>query len=679
MSNAIRSVGVIGAGTMGAGIAQKLAQEGADVVLVDMDEARAQAGKERVKKSLGEAVARKIFDQKRADAALARVKATHDWSALADVDLVIEAVFEDLTVKRDVFAKLSAVCRPDAILSTNTSSFPVSAVASAATHPERVLGLHFFYHPAKNRLVEVVPHATTDKGALERTWAFQERTGKTPIGSADRPGFVVNRFFVPWLNEATRLLEEKVANIPTIEAAAKAAFGIGMGPFELMNVTGIPIAYHSAGTLGEKLGAFYAPSWELTGKMSAGGLWDLAGAVDEGALEAVKARLLAAVFLVAGEILDEKIALAEDVDLGARVGLRWRAGPFELWNELDAGKAVEITEVIASLHKRAVPASILERKALGTPFPLERVRLSVEGYLATITLARPDAMNALDEAMVAALEARFDEAEANPAVHGIAIRGMGKAFVAGADVRWFVRQLDAKDVARIVAFTRKGQELFARFATSKKVVVAVLEGLSLGGGSELALACDWILSTARGSLGFPETGIGIYPGLGGTQRLPRRVGRGFARYLLATGKVLGAAEALAVGAFDRVVEPEGITEAVHSMVVQGKPNERTARTPRALPAPYAAAAQAFDVPISEVLAGKVTSTDAGLAKDLERVKHKAPVALRIADELTAKALEWKLADGLEAELARLPEIFGTKDAYEGLSTLGKSRPKFIGA
>src|SRR5581483_5653328 len=306
----IKTVGVVGAGTMGSGIAQKLAQEGAQVVLVDLDEPKVKAGLDRIRASLDEAVTRKIFDRAKADQALARISGTHDWAKLAPADLVIEAVFEDLTVKKDVFARLDAACRKDAILATNTSSFPVADLAKATKHPARVLGLHFFYHPAKNRLVEVVPHAGTAATALSEAWTFQERTGKTPIRSEGSPGFVVNRFFVPWLNEAVRLHEAGVA-IPTIEQAGKEAFSIGMGPFELMNVTGIPIALHSAETLGKKFGAFYAPAALLAKQVASGKPWTLTGEVEAARVAEARDRLLGVVFLVAGEILDEKIARPE--------------------------------------------------------------------------------------------------------------------------------------------------------------------------------------------------------------------------------------------------------------------------------------------------------------------------------------------------------------------------------
>jgi enoyl-CoA hydratase/3-hydroxyacyl-CoA dehydrogenase len=665
----IKTVGVVGAGTMGSGIAQKLAQENARVVLVDLDAAKVEAGLARIRSSLDEAVTRKIFDRTRADATLGRVEGTPAWDRLADVDLVIEAVFEDLAVKKDVFERLDRACKKDAILATNTSSFPVAAVAAATKHPSRVLGLHFFYHPAKNRLVEVVPHAGTSPTAFQETWTFQERTGKTPIRSEDSPGFVVNRFFVPWLNEAVKLHEAGLA-IPTIEAAAKEAFSIGMGPFELMNVTGIPIALHSAATLGEKFGAFYAPAPLLAKQVAGGKPWPLAGEVEAAKVALAKERLLGAVFLVAGEILDERIARREDVDLGARVGLRWSKGPLELANAIGPSEAARLARSVPGGRK--LPASLD-----GKPFDLKKVRHEKDGDLSVLTLDRPDALNALDESVVAELALRFDEAEADPTTKGIVIRGRGKAFVAGADVKWFVRQLDAKAVDRIVEFTRKGQELLSRFARSKKVVVAAVEGLSLGGGSELALACDRIVATARGTLGFPETGIGIYPGLGGTQRLPRRVGRGLARYLVFTGKTLSAEEAVSAGAFDELVAPEDVLAAARRAVLAGKP---AAASPRALSGPLAKAASVFDVPAARILAGEVVTDDPALAKDLERTRtQKAPIALRIADELVASALTVPLETGLENELRRLREIFGTKDAYEGLSTLGRARPRFQGA
>src|SRR5881392_2731907 len=245
-----RTLAVIGAGNMGSGIAQKMASEGFDVLLVDLDEEKVARGLRGITQTLHDGIERKLFTPERVKEILSRIRGTTAFEDLADVDLVVEAAFEDMTVKRDVFARLERVCRPDAILATNTSSFAVSDLASGTRTPERVIGLHYFYHPAKNRLVEVVGGAKSSADAVRRAWTLQERLGKTPIRSKDACGFIVNRFFGPWLAEAVRILDEGIADIPTIEAAAKQAFGIGMGPFELMNVTGIPIAVHTNDTLG---------------------------------------------------------------------------------------------------------------------------------------------------------------------------------------------------------------------------------------------------------------------------------------------------------------------------------------------------------------------------------------------------------------------------------------------
>ena len=219
----IEKIAVIGAGNMGSGIAQKYATEGFNVVLVDLDDARVEAGLARIRTLLSQGVERRIFKDAQAEAIAGRVSGTADWERLSDVDLVIEAVFEDLGVKAKVFERLSAVCKPNCVLATNTSSFRVADVAASAglIGPERVVGLHYFFHPAKNRLVEVIGHAGSDPAAVAAAWAAQEAIGKTPIHSADAPGFVVNRFFVPWLNEAVRILAEGLADIPTIGAAAK--------------------------------------------------------------------------------------------------------------------------------------------------------------------------------------------------------------------------------------------------------------------------------------------------------------------------------------------------------------------------------------------------------------------------------------------------------------------------
>jgi enoyl-CoA hydratase/3-hydroxyacyl-CoA dehydrogenase len=669
-----RRIGVVGAGNMGSGIAQKTATEGFDVVLVDLDEAAARKGHDRIRDLLAEGVERRIFPEKVAEGILGRVRPTGDLSALADTDVVVEAVFEDLGVKKDLFSKLDGICSERTILATNTSSFTVDDVAAATGRADRVVGLHYFYHPAKNRLVEVVAGSKTSDESFSRAWTFAEATGKTPIRSADSPGFVVNRFFVPWINEAARLLEEGVADIPTIEATAKEAFRIGMGPFELMNVTGVPIALHAATTLGERLGPFYAPSKRLAEQVEKREPWTLEGTASGEGAEAVRRRLLGLTFLIASALVEEGVASVEDTDIGARVGLRWSLGPFELANRVGPAEAAAMAAEVAAPWDLPVPKLLAGRT---DPFEFRLVSLEVEDGLAEIVLNRPDALNALNEQVVDQLAEAFDRADADPAVRTIVLRGTGKAFVAGADIRYFVKNIEADRIDAIRAFTERAQELFRRIDESGKLVICRLDGLSLGGGSELALCADVIVATDKGSLGFPETGIGIYPGLGGTQRTTRRVGVALARWLVLTGTPVPAGVAAAIGLVDEVVPPERISGRIRELHEAGRAPERSRP---GVPAELEAVARFFaDASVDALLEGTAAPDDPRAAKEAGRVKHKAPLATRIADRLIREGAEKDLAEGLALELSHLDEIFRTKDAYEGLSSLGRKRPEFTGS
>jgi enoyl-CoA hydratase/3-hydroxyacyl-CoA dehydrogenase len=671
----VNRLAVIGAGNMGSGIAQKIASEGYDVTLVDLDDEKVQRGLGIIRDTLAEGVERKIFSAAAAAKIEGRIRGTADWNDLADVDLVIEAVFEDLDVKRNVFERLEGVCRPDAILATNTSSFLVSDLCDTAKHPERVLGLHYFYHPAKNRLVEVVPGNKTSDEATRAAWTLQESIGKTPIASADASGFVVNRYFVPWLNEAVRLFEEGVADIPTIEWAAKKAFRVGMGPFELMNVTGVPIAMHAANTLGEHFGPLYLPARKLTEQVASGDLWPLDGEADESKLQVIADRMLGVTFYVAAALVDEGVGTIEDTDIGARVGLRWPKGPFEMINRVGPGKALELVEAIAGRWELDLPKLLAEQAATGKPFAFELVRRNDDNGIATLTINRPDAMNALNEAVVGQLHDRFKEAASDDAVSGIVIAGTGKGFIAGADIRFFVRNLDAGDLDRIVKFTKDGHDLLHDLSHCDKPVVARLHGLALGGGLELALACDRIVATPKAMVGFPETGIGIYPGLGGTQRTPRRVGQGLAKWLIYTGDMLPAEMAQQIGLVDAVVPYAQLDATIAAMIASGIEDQPRGDTPAA----WAPLADLFSVNKVEALCGGgVKVDDERLAKAVKKVGFKAPVALRLAETLIEAAATNDLSDGLRAELDHLVEIMSSEDAYEGLSSLGRRRPVFKG-
>jgi len=669
---------VVGAGNMGSGIAQKMATEGFQVVLVDLDDEKVARGLSIIERTLNDGVARGIFAAGDVGAILQRLKGTSRFEDLADVDLVVEAVFEDLEIKKNVFRRLDQACRSDAVLATNTSSYSVTELAAATSRPERVIGLHYFYHPAKNRLVEVVAGAGTDPRLLRRAWRLQEAIGKTPIASSDSYGFIVNRFFLPWLTEAVRMLDEGLASAISIDEAAKKTFGIGMGPFELMNVTGIPIAFHTATTLGHAFGPMYEPPALLRAQMESGQLWALTGTPDAAQFTTVGNRLATAAFYVASALVDERVGTIEDTDIGARVGLRWRRGPFELMNHYGVDRAKDLVAGFAAQWNLPMPATLAGQAQKTTQlFRFTLVRSDIADGIATLTINRPDAMNALNEDVIAQLEEAFAKAAENPGVKGIVIAGSGKAFVAGADIRFFVRHIESGELERIARFTHRGQALLSTIESSPKPVVARLHGLALGGGVELALACHSIIATPKASLAFPETGIGIYPGLGGTQRTTRRIGKGLAKWLVLTGQTVNADEALAIGLVDRVVPHEGLDAAVAETIAAGPVHERA---PRRVPDDYREIADFFDRHDTEALRSGVTDVqgDARLAKAVRRVGSRAPIALRLAAELIDRGAELPLDEGLRLELAHLQEIFSTKDAYEGLSSLGRKPPVFEG-
>lgn len=675
----ISKIGVIGAGNMGSGIAQKIAQEGIPVVMVDMQESFVERGLETIKTMLAEGVERKIFTPAQVEEILARVTGTTDYNAVADADLVIEAVFEDKQVKTDLFKKLDELCAENTILATNTSSFYVGDFADQTSRPDRFIGLHYFYHPAKNRLLEVIPYDKTSTATLEKSLLAAKLHGKTSIVVKDAPGFAVNRFFVPFLNEAARMLEENMADLPTIEEAAKRTFKIGMGPFQLMNVTGIPIAVHAATTLGDELGPFYAPCDILKAQKEKGENWTLEGDVNEATIQPVIDRFYGVCLGVAAALVDEGVATMEDTDRGAKIGLRWIMGPFEIMNRIGIDKTYSAVAAIAERYADFKMPRILEKqKSLGEPFSFRFVDLDIKEGIATITINRPEAMNALNESVFIQMKEAFTTAEKNPDVKAIVFEGAGKAFVAGADIRYFVKKIKADQIPDIVAFTRKGHELLLAIDNSDKLTICLLDGLSLGGGSELALACQAIVATPAGSLGFPETSIGIYPGLGGMLRLARQVGPDLARYYSFTGTPLSAKNAWDLGVVTRLVQPVEVNDAIQGLVAEGRPDKY--RT-RAIPESYEALALLGSRKNTARLlsGGQPEGVDEALAgKTAKIIGYKAPLALKIADEIIEEQIDKSIPDAIEIELGRLEEIFSTADALEGLSSLGRKRPEFKG-
>jgi 3-hydroxybutyryl-CoA dehydrogenase len=390
----VERVGVVGAGTMGAGIAQIACLGGYETVLHDPDPEALERGVERVRDALAKGAARGRWSEAEAGSAAARLSAAGDVSALHGCEIVIEAAPEDLALKRRIFAGLAEACGPEAILATNTSSLPVAAIAAEVPRPERVVGMHFFNPPALMKLVEVVAAERSEPAAVEAAVEVGARMGRTPIRAKDSPGFVANRLSRPFSLESLRILDEGVADAPAIDRICRLGGGFRMGPFELLDLIGLDVNLTIARS-------FYAqggepPRWRPSpvqermveegrfGRKSGSGFYEYGGerhrepdpelgieapTLDPEQLRRIDPagpdvlwRLVAQIANEAAYALEEGIAAPEDMDTAMRLGFNWPIGPLEFTELIGAGRARELLEELEAQRGPAyAPAPSLGR------------------------------------------------------------------------------------------------------------------------------------------------------------------------------------------------------------------------------------------------------------------------------------------------------------------------------
>lgn len=351
-------VGVVGAGTMGAGIAQLALENGHEVVLHDVDEAAIERGRARVREGLARRATRLDLDPDTIDdwvsGRLAGLRDAHSLDAVgAEAEVVIEAALEDLELKRTIFTALDAAAQPHVVLATNTSALSVAAIAERTRNPERVLGLHFFNPAPVMPLVEVVVAPRTSPRIAERAFQLMEAWEKTPVKCADTPGFIVNRVNRPFTIEALRMLETGLATVDAIDDAMRAG-GFPMGPFELMDLVGLDV--NLATTLGvwEALGRpqrLHPSSIQeemvaegRLGRKTGIGFYRYVDGRRVGTAEApdnrssqrprldaraIHDRILAAIEAEARAALAQGVAAADEIDLAMRAGAGHPVGPFE--------------------------------------------------------------------------------------------------------------------------------------------------------------------------------------------------------------------------------------------------------------------------------------------------------------------------------------------------------------
>ena len=275
----IRKVGVVGLGTMGAGIAQVSVQAGFETVGREVSIELGERGRATIERYLNRGVDKGRMSADERDAALARLRLTTELEELADCDLVIEAVLEELPLKREVFGTLDRVTRPHAVLATNTSALSVSEIAEATGHPDRVVGLHFFNPAPVLPLVEVVRARESSEAAVEAAYDWAERAGKQPVRCNDTPGFIVNRILIPLLNDCVRALDEADVAPNEMDKALTNGLGWPLGPCALLDLIGIDVHVHASEALHGKLGEpRMAPPERLVKMQSEGKLGRKSGA-----------------------------------------------------------------------------------------------------------------------------------------------------------------------------------------------------------------------------------------------------------------------------------------------------------------------------------------------------------------------------------------------------------------
>ncbi|MGE0136038.1 MAG: 3-hydroxyacyl-CoA dehydrogenase family protein [Dehalococcoidia bacterium] len=250
----IKRVGVVGGGIMGSGIAQVCASHGYEVTVVEVDASRAEAAVGGIASRIEREVQRERLTKERGDEILGQLQAHADLGRVADCDLVIEAIVEDLPTKRDLFARLGATCQPSTILATNTSSVSVSALAAASGRPAQVLGIHFFNPPTVLPLAEIISTASTSEATVETARAFCDSIDRVIVLAKDRPGFIVNRLLIPFILDAIRLVDHGIATAQEVDDGFRAGANHAMGPIATADLIGLDTVAHIADTLFEELG-----------------------------------------------------------------------------------------------------------------------------------------------------------------------------------------------------------------------------------------------------------------------------------------------------------------------------------------------------------------------------------------------------------------------------------------
>ncbi len=663
---------VVGAGTMGGQIAQTIAAAGIPVVLKDIRQELVDHGLEEARGVTGGAIAKlvkkgKLSEEQAAaqiEEVMGRITGALDYTGFGDVDFVIEAVPERMEIKQAVFAELDAVTPGHAVLASNTSSLSISEIADATLRPEKVVGFHYFYPASIMPLIEIVQGEETSGETTQAALNFAQSIKKNPITCAEVPGFVVNRILNSGIAEIWREQEAKGLSIKKIDEGVGAADVVPMGPYFLINLLGLDTVLHVAEHLhasydleGE-VGRFYVPDGmsrlvsegKLGAKTGGDGFYDTEGNANlEGDAEPNISELVEMLtlktFVEAALVLEEGVATHRDIDVGmmAGAGLDPRRGLFPPFMKADTtglDVMLERLEAAEEQHgERFAPPTILRRlvaqgrlgQKSGQGFyawpqfdedPVgEVVKLETRGAVAIAWLANGQ-MNSIAPTVIEDLGKVYAAAQAK-GVRALVIASSNPLlYSAGADIKAFTQM----DEAGGKELLDQAHGLLRSFEQGSIATVAAVNGLAFGGGCELAMACDVRIAAQSAIFGQPEIKLGIIPGFGGTQRLPRLVGTNKALEMNLTGDSIAATEAFEFGLVNRVVVD-------HELL------------------------------------------DTALAW-ARKLADQAPIAM---EQIKLVSGQGDLDDGIAAEKAGFAAAFGSEDGKEGISAfLGKRKPEWQG-
>lgn len=538
-------VGVIGSGSIGPDLAygflSALAREkGSKVYLLDIKQDALDAGVARIRGYAKKGVARGKLSPKIAAILEEALTPTMDMADLADCEYVLEAASEELGVKRAILAALENVVSKDCLIGFATSGLPRKIIASESKNPERCFVNHPFFPAWRSLPIEVVPSG--DAALTAKMMETMRHLGKVPLRTSDVECFAADDIFCNYIAEAARIVEEGIANPAQIDKIVNDAIG-GGGPFNVMDGTqGNLLTVHCQMLMEEaETGTpwFRAPKILTTQGNSP---WHDRknphdASHDDALAETVLDRILAVLIARTYYVVDNGICDAADLNWMTQMALGFSKGLLEITAEIGADKANALCTSFASQYEGfIVPDSIVNKKLADVRY---RVKVERDGDIGSVVVWRPEVMNALSAATIAEIDSAMTELSTDDSIKGI-IFTSDNGSLAGADIGELAA-LQSPELCRDICM--KTHPIMQRIATLGKPVVAALSGAVLGGGAEFSMACHARVVGKGLALGQPEVNLGIIPGYGGTQRLPRLIGFEKAYAMLRNAQTVGAKQA----------------------------------------------------------------------------------------------------------------------------------------